>query len=228
MASTTFDKAAIKRSLIEDGFYDLQDPVAGERFEDMDNRKRRFVTPYGIDFLKFIVLNPRIRRIWREFYERVTLGHSLIYNEKSNRIYSFSRGGPGTFFIPAVHIWSKGSVVEYWTGSQYHQLPILAGPGDDQPREPMFEYAESSLVDASCQRRRFELTNGALILVDARIAFTRSKNDMLLSVFFPDKLIRAPKMKLSKWSRELEDKVEDLQSDDVGANFHFDIESING
>lgn len=185
----------------------------------------------------------RIRRIWREFYERVTLGHSLIYNEKSNRIYSFSRGGPGTFFIPAVHIWSKGSVVEYWTGSQYHQLPILAGPGDDQPREPMFEYAESSLVDASCQRRRFELTNGALyviycllgkkltcsrILVDARIAFTRSKNDMLLSVFFPDKLIRAPKMKLSKWSRELEDKVEDLQSDDVGANFHFDIESING
>ncbi|KAK8036355.1 hypothetical protein PG993_008969 [Apiospora rasikravindrae] len=212
---------------MEDGFYDLQDSVAGERLEDMDNRGRRFVTPYGLDFLKFIVLNPRIRRIWKEFYGRVTLGHSLIYNEKPDRIYSFSRGGPGTFFTPAVHIWSKGSVVEYWMGSQHHQLPILDGPKDNQPREPMFEYAQSSLMDANCQRRRFELTNGALIVVDARIAFTRSKNDMLLNVFFPNELIRPPLMILRKWSQELANKVQDLQSDEVGANFQFEIGTMD-
>ncbi|KAI0198506.1 hypothetical protein F4808DRAFT_259919 [Astrocystis sublimbata] len=203
----------IKKCLERDGCYDLEDPVAGERFKDLEDRGRRFVTPYGIDFLKVIVLNPRIRRIWREFYKRVTLGHSLIYSEKPTRIYSFSRGGPGTFFIPAVHLCSKGSVVEYWIGSQNHRLPILKSNEENQPVEPLLEYAESSLVNANCDRRRLVFKNSALyvgfyvllyklildrVLVDARIAFTLTKNDVLFNVFFPDNLIPPPPMILNK------------------------------
>ncbi|KAI1286557.1 hypothetical protein F5Y03DRAFT_402107 [Xylaria venustula] len=221
MASTVLREKKIKECLERDGCYDLEDPVAGERFNDLEDRGRRFVTPYGIDFLKVIILNPRIRRVWREFYKRVTLGHSLIYSEKPKRIYSFSRGGPETFFIPAVHLCSKGSEVEYWVGSQNHRLPIIKNNEENQPVEPLLEYTESSLINANCKRRRFTFDNGALVLVDARIAFTLTKNDVLFSVFFPDDRIPPPLMILNKWSRELEVEVEDLQSDEVGANFQF-------
>jgi hypothetical protein len=59
------------------------------------------------------------------------------------------------------------------------------------------------------------------VLVDARIAFTLTKNDVLFSVFFPDDLISPPVIILNKWSRELEFEVKDLQSNKVGANFQF-------
>ena len=47
-----------KDSLEADGFFDLRDPVAGERFDDMERRKFEFVSAYGLEFFKYIVLHP--------------------------------------------------------------------------------------------------------------------------------------------------------------------------
>lgn len=168
------------------------------------------------------------------FYRSVTLGHTLLYNKKPDRIFSFSRGGTDTFFLPAVHIWGKGSVVEYWVGSQNHCLPVLSN-GDDQPQEPLFEYMESTMIEAGCERREFRFDNGAMygflcrslptilmenrILVDARIAFTRTNKPVIFGVFFPDDLIAAPPMILNYWSPEIQEKVDDLQSANIKANF---------
>lgn len=185
----------------------------------------------------FLTRSQRIRLVLKGFYTRVTLGHSLIYSQKAHRTFSFARGGEGTDFVPAVHIWSKGSVAEYWIGSQNHRLPTLKHSDDSKPIEPLLEYAETSLLEAGCKRRKFVFSEGALyvswplrvvllirpyrILVDARIAFIRQAGSVMNSVFFPDAKYRAPTMKLFTWSKELEDKVNDLQSEEIGANFKF-------
>ncbi len=76
MASTVLREKKIKECLERDGCYDLEDPVAGERFNDLEDRGRRFVTPYGIDFLKVIILNP-VRLTTQ--YPKVILSHPSVF-----------------------------------------------------------------------------------------------------------------------------------------------------
>lgn len=58
MASTDQWLSTVKASLLGNGFFDMEDTVVGERFEDLERRGTRLATPYGVDFLKTIVLHP--------------------------------------------------------------------------------------------------------------------------------------------------------------------------
>jgi hypothetical protein len=57
MASTTFSLDFAKRSLDEDGVFDLETPAIGEAIWNMQQKNFPFFTEYGLHFCKEYVLN---------------------------------------------------------------------------------------------------------------------------------------------------------------------------
>ncbi|KAI0147289.1 hypothetical protein GGR57DRAFT_505751 [Xylariaceae sp. FL1272] len=223
MTTTTQSLESVRTWLGDNGFVNLQDPVAGERMHDMEVRGYPFVSVYGLEFLKYVVLHPRIRCILASFYKRVTLGHSLLYSEEPGRIFRFSPSGPESTFIPMVQIWAKNSLAEYWVDSHKRDLPNLDDGEHDvnEPKEPLLEVGRSSLIESGCKPVKLHFENGGLVIADARTAIERKKGKVIANVFFPDALIPPPKMILHQWSAEMAQKDAELQSDTIRANFMF-------
>jgi hypothetical protein len=52
MAPTAFTLDAARRSLLEEGFFDLNDSTVGDRVLEMERRGFPYLTEYGMDFCK--------------------------------------------------------------------------------------------------------------------------------------------------------------------------------
>lgn len=52
MASTAFKLDVARRSLLEEGFFDLNDSTVGDRVLEMEMRGFPYLTEYGMDFCK--------------------------------------------------------------------------------------------------------------------------------------------------------------------------------
>ncbi|KAI1439428.1 hypothetical protein F5Y02DRAFT_412233 [Annulohypoxylon stygium] len=164
MASTVFSLDLVKESLVENGFFNLQDSAVGERILDMERRKFPFATAYGLDFCKYVLFHPRIRLILEASFQKCTLGHIMRYSKKPGRVFRFLPGGPNTNFALMVHQCAKGSQVKYYVGSyKYAPSPPNNRKLDsNEPLEPLLEDSQSALVDTGCKPVEVGLKEGGL------------------------------------------------------------------
>ncbi|KAI3326671.1 hypothetical protein HD806DRAFT_532307 [Xylariaceae sp. AK1471] len=171
MASIEFSVESVLQDLKEHGFYDLEDSAAGEHVLDMQLRKFPWHEPYGVDWMKYVVWNPRIRLVLEKAFETVekhyierpleqprfcVLAHSWMYTAAPGHYYRFL---PHTKFAVGVFIWAKDSEVDYFSSSHTKDLRTLDPPKDpEQPTEPLLEIPGDAVQELS--RKRMEFPNG--------------------------------------------------------------------
>ena len=68
MASTTFALADARKSILEDGFFSMNDSVVGEHVLEMQQRDFPFVSEYGLEFCKLNFLDDTVGKGERCFY----------------------------------------------------------------------------------------------------------------------------------------------------------------
>ncbi|CAG8005772.1 unnamed protein product [Penicillium olsonii] len=140
MASTAFQLDVARRTLLEEGFFDLNDSTVGDRVLEMERRGFPYLTEYGMDFCKQFAFDERIRSILETSLERCSLGHWLRYEEFPGHVECFRRGGlKAGHRVLMVHLWAKGSRVEYYTLSHLHDLATTKG------RRSLYEISQSEL-----------------------------------------------------------------------------------
>ncbi len=61
--ATTFALDVAERSLLQDGFFALHDPLVGERIMEMEQRDFQYFTEYGLDFCKQFAFDEVRRRV---------------------------------------------------------------------------------------------------------------------------------------------------------------------
>ncbi|KAJ6001019.1 hypothetical protein N7481_001428 [Penicillium waksmanii] len=219
MASTAFTLDVARHCLLEEGFFDLNDSTVGNRVSEMERRGFPYLTEYGMDFCKQFAFDERIRSILESSLERCSLGHWLRYEEFPGHVECFRRGGPKAGRrVLMVHLWAKGSRVEYYTLSHTHNLATTKG------RRSLYEIPQSELDRVGSQPEVKDFPDGGLVILDARLGFQIEQGYAITFLFATDEVIANwAKMSLP-YSKGLEQKVRDLEllSAKIGLNFTFE------
>jgi len=221
MASTTFSIEDAKKSILEEGFFDLNDSVVGKPIQEMEQEGFPFFTEYGLDFCKKYVLDDtRIKDVLEFFFEkrnRCILGHWLRYKRYPNHIVCFRKGGPnagrGTLLV---HLWAEGSQVDYYGGSHLHDLPVEEG------ERSLYEILPSALVEVGCKATPKKFKEGGLVVLDSRIGYEIKEGYVIAFEFATEDLIKSWKKMILPDSRTLRDKVTNMGSERIGINFVFE------
>ncbi|EED23191.1 hypothetical protein TSTA_066400 [Talaromyces stipitatus ATCC 10500] len=140
MASTALTVDVARKSLLEKGYFDLNDSTVGDRVLEMEKQGFPYLTEYGMDFCKQFAFDERVRSLLENCLERCSLGHWLRYEEFPGHVECFRRGGPKAGLrVLVVHLLAKGSRVEYYTFSHLHDLVTTKG------RRSLYEIPKSEL-----------------------------------------------------------------------------------
>jgi hypothetical protein len=68
MASTTFTLVDAKKSILEDGFFSIDDSVVGEHVLEIEQKDFPFVSEYGLEFCKLNFLDDIVSKGERYLY----------------------------------------------------------------------------------------------------------------------------------------------------------------
>ncbi|KAJ5860645.1 uncharacterized protein N7529_007955 [Penicillium soppii] len=218
MASTAFKLDVARRSLLEEGFCDLNDSTVGDRVLEMEMRGFPYLTEYGMDFCKQFAFDERIRSILETSLERCSLGHWLRYEEFPGHVECFRRGGlKAGRRVLVVHLWAKGSRVEYYTLSHLHDLATTKG------RRSLYEIPQSELDRMGSKPEVKDFPDGGLVILDARLGFKIEQGYAITFLFATDEVIANWAKMTLPYSKGLEHKVRDLEmlSAKIGVNFTF-------
>ncbi|KAJ5556654.1 hypothetical protein N7513_001775 [Penicillium frequentans] len=219
MASTAFTLDIARRSLLEEGFFDLNDSTVGNRVLEMERRGFPYLTEYGMDFCKQFAFDDRIRSILECSLERCSLGHWLRYEEFPGHVECFRRGGPKAGRrVLMVHLWAKGSRVEYYARSHLHDLATTRG------RRSLYEISQSELDHVGSRPEVKDFPDGGLVILDARLGFQIEQGYAITFLFATDEVIANWAKMALPYSEGLEHKVRDLEmlSAKIGLNFTFE------
>jgi len=219
MASSRFELDIAQRSLLEEGFFDFDDSLVGERVLDMENRGFPYLTEYGLEFCKQFALDARIRSILEASFERCSLGHWLRYEEFPGHVECFRRGGPKAGRrVLAVHLWAKGSRVEYNAGSHLHDLATTKG------RRSLHEISQSELARVGSRHEPKHFPNGGLVILDARVGFEIKQGYAITFLFATDDVITKWAKIVLPSSEGLRQKVAEMEKEStrIGLNFAFE------
>ncbi|CAH0054796.1 unnamed protein product [Clonostachys solani] len=164
MTSNSFSLDNAKRSLHEDGFFELSGPDVGTQIAEMEEKHFPFLTPYGLTFLKTLVIDDtRIRHILEASFEKCTLGHWLRYRALPGHIESYFRNdrdpdNPDDAGLHglAVQLWAKGSAVRYYRGSH-----LLSFPTEESERR-LYETSKDAMDEAGCPAEDITFPSGGL------------------------------------------------------------------
>uniref|UniRef100_A0A1Y1LJC5 Uncharacterized protein n=1 Tax=Photinus pyralis TaxID=7054 RepID=A0A1Y1LJC5_PHOPY len=217
MVPTTFSLQAASQTLEDEGLVDLEDSSIGGHILDMEKRRFPFSTEYGLDFCNTHVLqNERVRSIVKSTFRRCVLAHWLRYEAYPGHIVSFMRGGQRAGRCALViHLWAKGSRVNYFPRSHMLELPATKG------KRLLWETAPSAISEAGCMATEKYFEDGGLVILDARTNYEIKQGYAIKFEFVTEDLIKSwPKMVLPK-SGVLERKVDSMQSAEIGVNFAF-------
>ncbi|KAH7016072.1 uncharacterized protein B0I36DRAFT_42113 [Microdochium trichocladiopsis] len=143
MASMAFSLEAAKEGLDKDGFFDLEDSTTGDDVWEMERRRFPYVSEYGLDFVGNV--SSTIWTTVEAILGQCTLAHWLRYKAYPGHVVCFRSGGPkaGRRAL-LVHLWAKGSRVEYYGGSHLHDLPKQKGA------RLLWETQPSALGEVGC------------------------------------------------------------------------------
>jgi hypothetical protein len=68
MASTTFALVDASKSILEDGFFSMDDSVVGEHVSEMEQKDFPWASEYGVDFCKLNFLDDTVGKGERYSY----------------------------------------------------------------------------------------------------------------------------------------------------------------
>ncbi|KAK0628276.1 hypothetical protein B0T17DRAFT_486756 [Bombardia bombarda] len=218
MASIEFSLEDATRSLLEDGFFAMEDANIGELVSEMERRGFPYSSEYGLDFCNDHVLgDPRIRTVLESVFERCTLGHWLRYEQYPGHIVCLRRPGPKAGRrVLTVHLWARGSLVEYYRGSHLHELPV------EKEKKSLYRIHEAALDQAGCPAVEKTFTVGGLAILDARLGYEIKKGYTITFMFATDDVLAGWTKMILPYSQELANKVAAMESTKIGVNFAFD------
>ncbi|KAK8144788.1 hypothetical protein G3M48_005346 [Beauveria asiatica] len=150
-------------------------------------------------------------------FHKCVLAHWLRYEAYPGHVVSFMRGGQGAGRRALlVHLWAKGSIVDYFPRS--HLLELAATKGG----RLLWETPKDALSEAGCIPCEKCFDEGGLVILDARIKYEIKTGYAITFELGTEDLVRDwPKMELPKLE-VLERKVASMQSAEVQLNFTFD------
>lgn len=225
MASPVFALVDARKSVLEDGFFSMDDSVVGEHVLGMQQKDFPFASEYGLEFCKLNVLDDtRIRSILESFFDWSGLGLCLKYNNDPGHIFSFRRGGAKAGLrVLIIQLWSVGSRGVYYGGSHLHSLPAV------QAANGLWEVPFAAFKRVGCRETEVKFEHGGLAILDARLAF-EIKDGFAITFAFTteDELKTWAKMMLPR-SPELAGKVAEMESTNtkIGVNFAFEAREPN-
>jgi len=217
MASTTSSVEDARKSILEDGFFCVEDPVVGQRVLEIAEKGSPLLSEEGLEFCKINVLDDeRIRSLLESTFEWCGLGLYRRFGSDSGHIFSFRRGGlQAGLKVIVVHLWSSGSQVVYHNKSHLHSLNSV------QAANGLFEIPLANLGRVGSIGTELVFQNGGLAIVDARLAFEIKQGSPITSVFAAeDELKRWAKIILPK-SDDIMRKVTEMESERLGVNVSF-------
>lgn len=176
MASTNTSQEVIAKSLSEQGFFGWDDASAGSRLSELERREFPYYTEYGLDFLADFAFHPvssrlpmltsvvnrtkipqNILPILENLFDPGVLGHWLRYEAYLDHIQCFRRGGRNAGRrVFMIHVWSKGSQVDYYTGSHLHTFETTRG------LRSIYEVQSEELRRAGCEPEARDFASGGL------------------------------------------------------------------
>jgi len=218
MSSNYTENEPALQSLLEKGFYAWEEASVGSRVSALEEKKFPYFTEYGLDFCADFALDPRITHILESSFQRYLLGHWLRYEEYPNHIECFRRGGlKAGRKVFVVHVWSRGSEVEYYAGSHDHELVTT------RSLRSLHEIPSSELARVGCVADKKKFENGALVIMDARLGFEIKAGYAITFMFGTEDVVASwPKIVLPN-SAALVKKIETMESrsERIGLNIAF-------
>ncbi|KAH6705875.1 hypothetical protein EV126DRAFT_178783 [Verticillium dahliae] len=217
MAATPFNLEDALQSIHEKGFYDLNEPLAGDRIAAMERNHFRYFTEYGLDFCNQFAFDARIRSILEESLERCRLGHWLRYKEYPGHVECFRRGGlEAGRRVLMVQLWAAGSQLDYYPRSHLHKMDTF------RSRRSLNEILPSELDRVGLKPEPIDLPVGGLIIADARLGFEIKEGYAITFLFATEEVV-------AKWakivlpnSEDLKRKVADMRRPNIDLNFDFE------
>lgn len=177
----------------------------------------------------------RVQSILQSSLGPCVLGHWLRYEEHVNHVECFRRGGQSAGRrVFMIHVWSRGSHVDYYAGSHLHNLNTTRG------LRSVWEVAMSELDRVRCVPDRRTFPDGGLyvafiniksrakltqsrIMLDARLAFEIKSRYAITFMFATEDVVAKWAKIILPPSAALAAKVADMErkSKYVRLNFRF-------
>lgn len=221
MTSNSFSLDTAKKLLHEDGFFELSALDVGTQIAEMEEKHFPFLTPYGLIFLKTLVMDDtRIRHTLEASFEKCTLGHWLRYRALPGHIESYFQKGPdpdnpadtGLHGL-AVQLWAKGSSVRYYRGSH-----LLSFPTDESERR-LYETPKDAMDEAGCPAEDKCFPSGGLVVLDARTRFESREGYQITGIFATDEVVQKWPPIVLQYSEETVELANSMQSEKIRVNF---------
>lgn len=208
----------VRRIFSENAIYHLQDPVVGQRVEDMQKGGMLLESADGLDFCKQNVFDDmRVRHVLEALFPWSGVGIYEAYRQNKTEpgtIYGFMTGLEPLNAV-VVQLWSPNSKMVYYEGS--HKLPIKGFPLPIG----LLEIPYAPLRRAQCEPTPVEMEKGGIVILDARLAFRIERGYAIHCVFATRKELEGwPKKRFPK-DPDLERKVAEMESRTMGLNFTF-------
>ncbi|KAK8036656.1 hypothetical protein PG993_008639 [Apiospora rasikravindrae] len=187
----------VKRSLAEDGFYYVDDPVVGSRIQEMERNGFQFTSSRmeGWEFCDKIVLNDTlVRNSFESFYEFARLGYYRRIAADPGHVFQFRKGSQGPD-IWLVQLWGKGSEAVYFPGS--HRIE----PRSFRTANRLWEVVQADLERAGITRTTKLFKEGGLVILDARLSLEMPNGDPITTAFVGANIQESIDTELRKWPK---------------------------
>ncbi|KAF5122359.1 hypothetical protein E5D57_012836 [Metarhizium anisopliae] len=206
------------KKLLEDGFFRLEDPSLGESLTEIERLRFRFHSEYGLEFGRKHVLDDRlIRSVNKTILGKCVLVHWLRYEEYPGHILHFRQGGPkaGRRCL-LVHLIGKGSQIRYRRQSHLHDLPAV-----ENKKRSLHETSSAAYDEAGCEAEIMTFPDGGKVILDARVGYEIRQGYAIVFEFAEHGIAYGWKKMMLPGTKELRDKVQQMQSKDISVNFAF-------
>ncbi|KAK4132082.1 hypothetical protein BT67DRAFT_444200 [Trichocladium antarcticum] len=183
----------------------------------MERKDFPYASEYGLDFCKVNVLDDvRVRAILESFFEWSGLGLYRTFGRAPEHNFLFMNKATTEMQVVVVQLWSSGSRVRFWGGSQLHALNGIAAANG------LLEVPSERLEGLGLQPTEVVLERGGLALLDARLAFNIIEGFAITFAFATQEELQTwSKMRIPRQTDRLAQKMAEMGSKHIGVNFAF-------
>ncbi|EFY90726.1 hypothetical protein MAC_03306 [Metarhizium acridum CQMa 102] len=127
------------------------------------------------------------------------------------------RGGPkaGRRCL-LVHLIGKGSQIRYRRQSHLHDLPAV-----ENKKRSLHETSSAAYDEAGCEAEIMTFPDGGKVILDARVGYEIRQGYAIVFEFAEHGIAYGWKKMMLPGTKELRDKVQQMQSKDIRVNFAF-------
>jgi len=205
----------VRRSILENGYFLVKDPLIGERVRDMERRGFPYASEYGLDLCKVVIDDVRVRTTLESFFEWSGLGLFRSFGSAPENFLFMNNLTP-EMQVLVVQLWSNKSRVNFWDSSHLHSLNGIAAENG------LLEVPSGRLEGLGLRPKEAEFEHGGIALLDARLAFNIIEGFAITFAFATQEELQTwSKMQIPRRTDRLAQKMADMESKHIGVNFAF-------